>query len=280
MTTGEKITKARKELGLTQEELAGKLGVTRQSVSRWESDLAFPETDKLVTMSKLFDCSVDYLLKYGEENGALQPQPSENLFERFKNRHFEYKSKKTVNGLPLVHINIGWGRTAKGVIAVGLKAYGIVAAGLLACGVFSFGLLAVGLIALGTLGLGFAGLGAVGFGVFAFGGAAVGIISFGGVALGLFAFGGCAIGAFSFGGYAYGSYIAIGDMANGGIALGGSSAQGKVFSATVTQFRELAPQIYEQFDDVPSVFSVFTGWCKYLFEEVLNGNVVLGGIKL
>ena len=65
MTTGEKITKARKELGLTQEELAGKLGVTRQSVSRWESDLAFPETDKLVTMSKLFDCSVDYLLKYG-----------------------------------------------------------------------------------------------------------------------------------------------------------------------------------------------------------------------
>ena len=280
MTTGEKISKARKELGLTQEEFAGRLGVTRQSVSRWESDLAFPETDKLVTMSKLFNCSVDYLLKYGEEDCSAKPQQSENVLDRFKNRHFEYKSKKTFKGLPLVHVNIGWGRTAKGVIAIGLKAYGVLAVGLLACGVFSFGLLAVGLVALGTLGAGFAGLGAIGFGVFAFGGAAVGIISFGGVAVGLFAFGGCAAGAFSFGGYAYGGYIAIGDIAKGGIALGGSSAQGKTFSATVNGFKELAPQIYKQFDSVPAVFSVLTDWCKHLFEEVLNGNITLGGINL
>ena len=48
MTTGEKIAKIRKEHNLTQEELGDLLGVTRQSVSKWESDMSFPETEKLI----------------------------------------------------------------------------------------------------------------------------------------------------------------------------------------------------------------------------------------
>ena len=63
MTLGEKITKQRKELNYTQEQLADILGVSRQSVSKWESDIAYPETDKLIELGKLFDCSMDYLLK-------------------------------------------------------------------------------------------------------------------------------------------------------------------------------------------------------------------------
>lgn len=63
MTIGEKITKQRKELNYTQEQLAGILGVSRQSISKWESDIAYPETDKLIELGKLFDCSMDYLLK-------------------------------------------------------------------------------------------------------------------------------------------------------------------------------------------------------------------------
>lgn len=63
MTLGEKLAKARKENNITQEELADTLGVTRQSISKWESDLAYPETDKLIKMSNLFGCSLDYLLK-------------------------------------------------------------------------------------------------------------------------------------------------------------------------------------------------------------------------
>ncbi len=63
MTTGEKITKLRKENNFTQEELACILNVSRQSVSKWESDGAFPETEKIIQLSKLFHCSVDYLLK-------------------------------------------------------------------------------------------------------------------------------------------------------------------------------------------------------------------------
>jgi len=62
MTTGQKIAKFRKEHKLTQEELADLLQVTRQSVSKWESDLSFPETEKLIQLAKIFDCSLDYLL--------------------------------------------------------------------------------------------------------------------------------------------------------------------------------------------------------------------------
>lgn len=62
MTTGEKIAALRKKNNLTQEQLAEVLGVARQSVSRWEMDVAFPETEKLIKLSKLWDCSIDYLL--------------------------------------------------------------------------------------------------------------------------------------------------------------------------------------------------------------------------
>lgn len=71
MTTGEKIAKLRKESNYTQEQLAEILGVTRQAVSRWESDLAYPETATLISIGKLFGCSMDYLLKEdADESGA------------------------------------------------------------------------------------------------------------------------------------------------------------------------------------------------------------------
>ena len=63
MTLGEKIARQRKELNYTQEQLADILGVSRQSISKWKSDIAYPETDKLIELGKLFDCSMDYLLK-------------------------------------------------------------------------------------------------------------------------------------------------------------------------------------------------------------------------
>lgn len=72
MTLGEKISKQRKKLNYTQEQLAEILGVSRQSISKWESDIAYPETDKLIELGKLFDCSMDYLLKeeITEENSV------------------------------------------------------------------------------------------------------------------------------------------------------------------------------------------------------------------
>lgn len=62
MTIDEKIAKARREKRLTQEELADRLGVSRQAVSKWESGAALPETDKLARLSGLLGVSCDYLL--------------------------------------------------------------------------------------------------------------------------------------------------------------------------------------------------------------------------
>lgn len=62
MTFGEKIQKLRKEAGLSQEELSYQLEVSRQAISKWERDNGYPETEKIVRMSKMFNVSLDYLL--------------------------------------------------------------------------------------------------------------------------------------------------------------------------------------------------------------------------
>ena len=63
MTMGEKILNLRKARGWSQEELAEQIGVTRQAVSRWESDSAKPDADKIVALCNLFGVSADYLLR-------------------------------------------------------------------------------------------------------------------------------------------------------------------------------------------------------------------------
>ena len=72
MILADKIITLRKKLGWSQEQLAQELGVSRQSVSKWESAMSIPELDKIVVMSSLFGVSTDYLLKdeLGEETPA------------------------------------------------------------------------------------------------------------------------------------------------------------------------------------------------------------------
>ena len=65
MTLGEKILTLRKTRGWSQEDLAGRIGVTRQALSRWESDAAVPDTVNVVQMADLFGVSCDYLLRDG-----------------------------------------------------------------------------------------------------------------------------------------------------------------------------------------------------------------------
>ena len=62
MNLSENLKKIRKDNNLSQEQLADKLGVSRQSVSKWESGLAYPEMDKMLQLCKLFNLNIDELL--------------------------------------------------------------------------------------------------------------------------------------------------------------------------------------------------------------------------
>lgn len=72
MTLGERIQDCRKNAGLSQEALGEAMGVTRQSISKWESDTTIPELDKLVALSKLFHIPVGALLGVEEGEAAQE----------------------------------------------------------------------------------------------------------------------------------------------------------------------------------------------------------------
>ena len=63
MILADKIIELRKKASWSQEELAAQLGVTRQSVSKWEGAQSVPDMEKVVQMSRLFGVTTDYLLK-------------------------------------------------------------------------------------------------------------------------------------------------------------------------------------------------------------------------
>ena len=63
MTLGEKIISLRKQRGLSQEELAITLGISRQAVSKWETEDATPDTDKVIALADYFNVTTDWLLR-------------------------------------------------------------------------------------------------------------------------------------------------------------------------------------------------------------------------
>ena len=71
MALPEKLYTLRKKSGLSQEQLAEALNVSRQAISKWEGGSAMPESDKLLALSNYFGVSLDYLLKDGAPNTAL-----------------------------------------------------------------------------------------------------------------------------------------------------------------------------------------------------------------
>ncbi len=78
MTTGERIQKQRKKKNFTQEQFAEMLGVTRQAVSKWESDQSLPEIDKIMALSDLFEVSTDYILKGVDSVSQVESKQPEN----------------------------------------------------------------------------------------------------------------------------------------------------------------------------------------------------------
>jgi len=75
MALPQRLQEYRKQAGISQEELAGMLGVSRQSVSKWEQGLSFPETEKLIELSSMMGITVDSLLKDADgESMQVHPQ--------------------------------------------------------------------------------------------------------------------------------------------------------------------------------------------------------------
>lgn len=194
----EKLLELRRREGLSQEQLADRLGVTRQSVSKWEGGTAAPELGKLIALSELFSVSVDYLVKdYLEEPEYLMEASAsavrleervKEISEYFRGRRYAWDSKTRVFGLPLVSIRfhsvpyrMRARDTARGIMAIGNAAIGVVALGAASAGVVSIGALSVGAFALGALAFGLVSLGAVAFGFLAFGAVAMGLWYAGGV---------------------------------------------------------------------------------------------------
>ena len=221
----EKLQVLRKERGFSQEELAERLDVSRQAVSKWESGQSYPETEKLIQISNLFGITVDHLLKdeplhqrgeapRGQYDGSFADYA---MFPR-RGRRYEYKSKKTLFGLPLVHIHLGFGAMrAKGIIAIGNIATGFLSFGLLSLGLLSSGILSLGLLTSGVLSFGLLlSVGAVALGTFAIGAVAIGYTTLGAVSIGMYSVGAVAVA----------SRVAIGDHAYGYIAIGNSVAEG------------------------------------------------------
>lgn len=81
-----RLVQLRKQHGLSQEELAAKLGLSRQAVSKWERAEASPDTDNLILLSRVYNISIDELLR--TEDPVPEPEPEKGV-------------KVTVNGKPI-----------------------------------------------------------------------------------------------------------------------------------------------------------------------------------
>lgn len=156
LALGNKLSRLRKENNYTQEQLAEILGVSRQSISKWESDISYPETDKLIHLSNLFGCSLDYLLKENDESNDY---------------YFNRMLSMGIISLGMLSISL---------IALGMMSLGVLAVGCFALGIFSVGAISVGIIALGGVSVGKFAVGGVAMGKYlAYGGNAKAMIAIG-----------------------------------------------------------------------------------------------------
>lgn len=261
MNFAEHLTALRKQRGWSQEELGNQIGVTRQTVSKWEMGQSTPELEKLVELSRLFGMSIDQLVGLEETDGkgAASPYRQARSEVRSPGVCYEYISPIKVFSLPLIHIRLGYGpQLAKGIIAIGNCAVGVVAIGSGSLGLIAFGGLSLGLL-------------------LAFGGLSLGLVALGGVAVGGFAVGGCAIGqwlaagggAFSnylaIGGGAWSKELAIGGSAYGRIAVGTQEAQG-----TFHFLRGCGVDALEFWEELRREYPHMWGWVKGIIQWALG----------
>ena len=83
------LKKIRKDHGLSQEQLAEELGVSRQSISKWESAVAYPEMDKIITICKKYEINIDDLL-YRDITEVKREDDKTKKYNNYVNSFFKF----------------------------------------------------------------------------------------------------------------------------------------------------------------------------------------------
>ena len=226
MTIGERLANERKKLGLTQEDLGAKLNISRQAISKWESDISLPDTANLIKLSSLFSCSIDYIL-----NGTEKEEERENATENDRKQPFSFRprikekhSEKTLMGLPLWSIGV----KSKGFFSLGFKSEGVFSLGFFSKGAFSLGCFSLGGVSIGMASLGLLSLGSFSLGLFSLGAISVGLIaSLGAISIAPLTLGALSIGEVSVGAYSRGRWFSYGDNAKALVSIGKSKVAGE-----------------------------------------------------
>lgn len=261
MNFAENLMSLRRQRGWSQEELGSQVGVTRQTVSKWEMGQSTPELEKLVELSKLFNMSIDQMVGLERPEEKRDPWAIPKKISRSQSCgvFYEYISPVKVFGLPLIHVRFGYGpQLARGIIAIGNCAIGVVAIG--SC---SLGLVSLGGVSLGLL----LALGGVSLGLFALGGLAVGGFALGGCAVGQWvAVGGGALSNYlAIGGGAFSKCLAVGGSASGYIAVGINGADG-VFAYLRGQQEHY---VEESWLIIKDTYPLMWNWVKDVIQWVL-----------
>lgn len=107
MEIGNKINQLRKLSGMTQEQLAEKLNVSRQTISKWESDSTSPDLESIVKISRIFHVSLDDLLKEGEAGVSNKTDEQITLEDLMKiNLHNRKMTLLLISGLIFIMVSI------------------------------------------------------------------------------------------------------------------------------------------------------------------------------
>lgn len=93
-----RLAKLRKEKGLSQEDLADKLGISRQAVSKWERAEASPDTDNLILLARLYDVSLDTLLSTDAKDEEIKTEVVDSIKKEEDDKH-DYDNKEESKNL-------------------------------------------------------------------------------------------------------------------------------------------------------------------------------------
>jgi len=223
----DKLIELRRNHGYSQDQLADRLFISRQAVSKWERAESLPDTENLIALSKLYGVSIDELLNTGVSARKADIETEDTKKTRrlgmsgtvvSNDEKYEFISdKKTKKGTPFVHIhysrnNWGWGphQKAKGIIAIGDSAKGVIAIGRIATGIVSIGAISMGIVSVGSITMGLVSFGTIALSLLvAFSIIAVAPLAFGIVSIGVLAFGIVSVGYAVYGIVAIGQYVNI-----------------------------------------------------------------------